>query len=45
LFRLWLRCGEASPWGEEPDAMRNAYARFGNIGWESGQRLLMQSRA
>jgi hypothetical protein len=45
LFRLWLRCGVASPWGEEPDEMRNAYARFGNIGWESGQRLLMQSRA
>jgi hypothetical protein len=38
LLRLWLRCPETSPWSDEDDVMRNAYARFGNLGWDIAHR-------
>ncbi|MDH7799143.1 MULTISPECIES: TauD/TfdA family dioxygenase [unclassified Beijerinckia] len=38
LFRLWLECSNDTIWGEEDDVMRHAYARFGNLGWDSANR-------
>lgn len=32
LWRLWLNLGDESPWNEESDVMRWAFARFGNLG-------------
>lgn len=32
LWRLWLHLGAQAPWSEENDAMRWAFARFGNLG-------------
>lgn len=32
LWRLWLQFGDESPWGQETEAMRWAFARFGNLG-------------
>lgn len=32
LWRLWLDLGNAAPWSEEGEAMRWAFARFGNLG-------------
>jgi len=32
LWRLWLQFGDESPWGEESESMRWAFARFGNLG-------------
>lgn len=38
LLRLWLRCPEQSPWADESSVMRNAYVRFGNLGWDMAHR-------
>jgi hypothetical protein len=32
LWRLWLDLGDSAPWAEENEAMRWAFARFGNLG-------------
>lgn len=32
LWRLWLQMGDHAPWNQETDAMRWAFARFGNLG-------------
>lgn len=32
LWRLWLHLGDEAPWREESEAMRWAFARFGNLG-------------
>ncbi len=32
LWRLWLQFDDESPWGQETEVMRWAFARFGNLG-------------
>lgn len=32
LWRLWLNLGDEKPWSEENEAMRWAFARFGDLG-------------
>ena len=37
LYRLWLNLGDTGPWNTESETMRQAFARFGNLGLTASQ--------